>query len=378
MNKKILFLSFLIVSCAEKKQSAQQHGAGGPMPVSITDVPEEVVTVSRTYPGTIVPLNETEIYAEVNGYITGMLVQDGAFVKKGQALYEIDRMRYQAALDQARADLSIAQANLTKVTRDAERYKRLFDDQAIAKQTYDNSLTDMENAHAQVSSAKASVTTANLNYDRAVIRAPFDGVIGISKVRNGALVTPGSTLINTISSIDPIAVDFTVSENDIAFYRSLVGKTNLMADSAIILKTGNNKYYKFPGYISAIDRAANSATGTMTVRAVFKNPDEELSAGVNATLFVKNTTNGKVPLIPYKAVSEQLGEFTVFVVTDSNTVNQTPVKLGMKVGDKVIVQDGLKAGEKIVVDGTQNLRTGAKVMDQSTMADQNKTNNASK
>lgn len=364
----ILSGSLVISSCGNKNQQGQGRPAPGPVPVAISVVPEEIVTGVNNYPGTVVALNQTELRAEVNGYITGILVQDGATVSKGQKLYEIDRTRYQAAQEQAKANLAIAEANLNKVNRDVERYKRLAEQDAIAKQTLDYAMTDLNNAQAQVLSAKAALTSATTDLDRSVIRAPFNGTIGISQVRNGALVSAGTTLINTISSTNPIAVDFQVNEKDIKRFVDVQRNASSLKDSVITLQLSGNITYASPGKISAIDRAVDPSTGTITVRANFENPENILRTGMNTNVLVKNTSTTKMPVIPYKAVTEQLGEFTVFVVTDSSTVDQRPVKLGIKIADKVVINEGVKAGEKIVVEGAQNLQQGVKIVDQSQAA----------
>jgi len=369
MNRNLIFFlsvlsgSLILSSCGNKNQQGQQRPAAGPVPVAIAPVTEEFVTGTNSYPGTVVALNQTELRAEVNGYITSILVADGAAVTKGQKLYEIDRTRYQAAKEQAKANLAIAEANLNKVNRDVERYKRLAEQDAIAKQTLDYALTDLNNAQAQVTSARAALTSASTDLERAVIRAPFNGTIGISQVRNGALVTAGSTLINTISSTNPIAVDFSVNQSDIKQFVDLQGKSSALKDSTITLQVAGHTY-STPGRVTAIDRAVDPSTGTITVRASFENSKNELRAGMNANVLVANTSVEKVPVIPYQAVTEQLGEFTVFVVTDSNTVVQQPVKLGLKMGESVAIREGLKAGENIVTEGTQNLQQGVKVVDQ--------------
>lgn len=359
----ILSGSLLISSCGNKNQQGQQRPEAGPVPVPIATVTEEVVTGINNYPGTVVALNQTELRAEVNGYITGIFVQDGATVTKGQKLYEIDRTRYQASQEQAKATLAIAEANYAKVNRDVDRYKRLAEQDAIAKQTLDYALTDLNNAQAQVMSAKAALTSASTDLNRSVIIAPFTGTIGISQVRTGALVSAGSTLINTISSTNPIAVDFPVNERDIQRFTTIQNSSTAIKDSLIRLQLGADTYQS-PGRVTAIDRAVDPSTGTITVRAAFENAKGLLRAGMNTNVMVANTSTMKVPVIPYQAVSEQLGEFTVFVVTDSSTVVQQPVKLGLKMGERVAISEGLKAGEKIVIEGTQNLQQGVKVVDQ--------------
>ncbi|MCL4638960.1 MULTISPECIES: efflux RND transporter periplasmic adaptor subunit [Olivibacter] len=365
----VLSGSLVLSSCGNKNQQGQQRpGAGGPVPVAIASVPEEIVKGINNFPGTVVALNQTELRAEVNGYITAILVPDGATVTKGQKLYEIDRTRYQAAQEQAKANLAIAEANLNKVNRDVERYKRLAEQDAIAKQTLDYAMTDLNNAQAQVMSARAALTSASTDLERSVIRAPFNGTIGISQVRTGALVSAGTTLINTISSTNPIAVDFAVNERDIKQFVDLQSNSAAsLKDSVITLQLSGNNTYEKPGRVTAIDRAVDPSTGTITVRATFDNPSNVLRAGMNANVLVAANSTTKMPIIPYQAVIEQLGEFKVYVVTDSSTVIQQPVKLGQKIADKVVINEGLQAGQQIVVEGTQNLQPGAKVVDQSKM-----------
>lgn len=358
--------SFLIIgaalaaACGNKQQ---QNQAGGPpaLPVTTATVTEEIVVGKETFPGTVVALNETELRAEVNGYITGISVADGATVAKGQKLYEIDRTRYEAAVEQAQASLAIAEANLNRVGRDVERYRKLAEQDAIAKQTLDYAETDLSNAEAQVASAKAALVTANTNLERSTIKAPFSGTIGIAQVRMGALVSAGTTLINSISSTNPIAVDFPINERNIQRFNELQRSGIVERDSIITLTLSGGALFSKPGKITAIDRAVDPTTGTITVRASFPNPDGLLRAGMNTTVQVSSQSESKQLVIPYRAVIEQLGQSAVFVVTDSSTVDQRIVQLGTRVEDRIVVRNGLKLGETVVTDGLLNLRPGAKV-----------------
>ena len=350
-----------MAACGNKQQ--QQNRAAGPqaIPVSTAPVTEEIVVGTENYPGTVVPLNETELRAEVSGYITGIFVADGAAVSKGQKLYEIDRTRYEAAEQQAKAALAIAEANLNRVKRDVERYRKLAEQDAIAKQTLDYAETDLNNAEAQVVSAQAALVTATTNLNRSVIIAPFGGTIGIAQVRMGALVSAGTTLINSISSVSPIAIDFPVSQADIQRFAELQRRGAIEKDSIITLSLPGGTAYTHSGSISAIDRAVDANTGTITVRASFTNPDGILRAGMNANVQIRSQSETKQVVIPYRAISEQLGQTSVYVLTDSSTVEQRPVRLGLKVTDRVVINEGLALGETVVTDGLINLRPGAKV-----------------
>lgn len=368
MNKTQLFSALLISSglliqsCNSKdnKQQAPMQQADAATPVSMATVNKEIVTGVKSYPANVVALQETEIRAEVSGYITNIFVTDGAYVNKGQRLYEIDRTRYQAAVDQAKANLAIAKANLDRVQKDLQRYQTLADKDAIAKQTLDYAYTDVNNQKAQVQAAEAALTTAQTNLHRSVIVAPFSGTVGISQVRNGALVSAGTTLLNTISSTNPIAVEFQINERDIAEFTKLQA-SGKGSDIYVTLPDGSR--YPEAGRIATIDRAVDSQTGTLKVRASFSNNANTLRSGMNTTLNVASTSVQEEMVIPYKAVFEQLGVFNVYTVTDSSTVVLKQVTLGNKIQDKVVITSGLEAGQKIVLDGAAALRPGTKVVE---------------
>lgn len=370
----ILLGSGLFLAACGNKDGAKQQGAAQmqaqAMPVTMSTVQTEVVTGEHSYPANVVPLQETEIRAEVSGYITNISVADGAFVSKGQKLYEIDRIRYSAAVDQAKANLEIAKANLARVEKDLQRYQTLADKDAIAKQTLDYALTDVNNQKAQVQAAEAALTTARVNLQRSSIVAPFSGNIGISQVRTGALVSAGTTLLNTISSTNPIAVEFQINEKEIMEFSNLQsGKQQ----TQINLTLPDASTYGSNGRISTIDRAVDPQTGTLKVRATFDNPNNTLRAGMNLNLNVLSTSKTEAIVIPYRAIFEQLGSFSVYTVNDSSAVDLKQVTLGQKLGDRVVISTGLNSGDKVVVDGITSLKPGVKVVDKATMAPQQPT-----
>lgn len=370
MNKNYLFSALVISSglfwqsCGSKDGAAtqQQAAAQGEMavPVTFATVEKQIVSGIKSYPASVVPLQETEIRAEVSGYVTKIFVTDGASVSQGQALYEIDGIRYQAAVDQAKANLEIAKANLQRIEKDVTRYQTLAEQDAIAKQTLDYALTDVNTQRAQVQAAQANLTTAQTNMQRSVIRAPFSGAVGISQVRTGALVSPGTTLLNTISSINPIAVEFQVSEREIDEFAAYHSGRN-STDINVLLPSG--EAYPTNGKISTVDRAVDPSTGTIKVRATFANADNKLRAGMNLTMNVRSNSTEEQLIIPFKATQDQLGVYNVYVVGDSSRVEMKHVTLGLKVDDKVVVTSGVEAGDKIVVDGIMNVRSGVKVVE---------------
>ncbi|WP_276495946.1 efflux RND transporter periplasmic adaptor subunit [Pontibacter litorisediminis] len=349
----------ILMSCGGDKAGQQQmNPAAMAVPVNTYKVEEQNVTGQDTYPGKVVALQEVELRPQVGGYITDIYVQDGQRVKAGQKLYEIDRSKYQASYQQAQANLSSAKANLARVQKDLERYERLAERDAIAKQQVDYARTEVQTAQAQVASAQAQVRSASTDLGYSVINAPFSGVIGISQVRVGAQVSPGQPLLNTISSVDPAAVDIVVNEQEIARFSKL--QQGGQPDSLFTMTINNGERYPHNGKLLAIDRAIGRQSGTTTVRVQFPNPNEVLIPGMTVTLNVLNQDIGEQVVIPFKAVTEQLGEFFVYVVQGDSVVQQN-VQLGTRLKGNIVVREGLKPGQQIVTEGVQRLRQGAKV-----------------
>jgi membrane fusion protein, multidrug efflux system len=348
--------TFLVMSCGNSK--APTAPVNAPVPVNAYTVQQERVVGTDTYPGTVVPLNEVELRPQVSGYITNSYVQDGQMVTKGQKLYEIDRTQYQATYNQAQANLRSAQANLERARQDAERYENLAKQDAVARQRVDYARAELSTAQAQVAAARAGVAGASTNLRYSVITAPMSGRIGIAQVKVGSQVSPGQTLINTISADNPIAVDVVINETEVPRFARLQTKT--AADSTFTIQFSDGTKYPLPGKIQAIDRAINPQTGTITVRVGFPNPNRALIPGMTVVLQVRNEDIGQQLVIPHKAVTEQMGEFYTYVISGDSVI-QNKVSLGTRVAGRIVVREGLKAGDKIVVEGTQKLRQGSKV-----------------
>jgi membrane fusion protein (multidrug efflux system) len=353
------FAGLLLIAsaCGNKNQQA----ASGPPPVQVAvlEVKNSDAVYYDEYPAIIRALNEVELRAQVNGYITAIHFKEGEKVRKGQKLYSIDQQQSQAAYQQALANLSVQETNLLRSQKDVERYRALEKQDAIAKQQVDYAEADYQSALKMVEAAKATVRSVQTNVRYSTIVAPFDGTIGISLVRLGAAVTPGQTLLNTISSDDPIAVDITVDQRELYRFSQLLSKRSAKSDSTFRLSFGTEMYPHF-GAISVIDRAVDPQTGSIKMRVTFPNPGHTLRSGMSATLRVLSTSSEKSVLIPFKAVTEQLGEFFVYVV-DSSKVSQRKVLLGRQINTQIIVKNGLEVGETIVTEGVQNLREGSAI-----------------
>ncbi len=353
----VIGLVFLLGGCGDKNQAPVQGPP--PVPVTVKKVSASDAVYYDEYPAILSALNEVELRAQVNGYITAIHFKEGEEIKKGQKLYSIDQQQSEAAYQQALANLQGYEANLIKAEKDVERYRELIKKDAIAKQQVEYAEAAYIAAQKQVDAARATVRSVQTNVRYSTIVAPFDGTIGLSLVRLGASVSPGQTLLNTISSDDPIAVDISVDQKEIYRFTQLLGKKPFKGDSTFRLAFRNEVYPSF-GSLSVIDRAVDPQTGSIKMRVTFPNPDHALRAGMSGTLRVLSAVSKKAMLVPYKAINEQLGEFFVYVV-DSSKVTQRKVSLGKQIGTEVIINSGLEEGETVVTEGVQNLREGSSV-----------------
>ncbi|MCO5935242.1 efflux RND transporter periplasmic adaptor subunit [Mucilaginibacter sp. RB4R14] len=345
-----------ISSCGDKK-SKDAAIAQPPTPVNVVEAKKADAIYYDKYQGTVTALNSVELRSQVGGFITGIFFKEGDVVQKGKPLYEIDRRKYVAAYEQAKANLLSAKANLSKAQKDIDRYNMLLKNDAVARQTVDQATASYEISRSQVAVAQAGVESAATDLSYATIRAPFTGRIGISQVKLGAQVSPGTTLLNTISTGNPIGVDVVINEQNInRFYKLQKAST----DITFLLQTADGTIFNKPGKVFAIDRGVSDQTGTIKVRIQFPNADDQLKDGMSCVLQVLNDNSGDRVQIPYKAITEQMGEFFVFVSQDT-IAKQVKVQLGPRIQSNVVIMDGVKPGDKIITEGFQRLRDGGKI-----------------
>jgi RND family efflux transporter MFP subunit len=345
-------LIFGLAACGDNK--APQQTAPPPVAVSVVAVQSGNATYFDNYPATVTPLQQVDIKPQVSGNIINIFFKDGQHVSRGQKLYEIDQQQYQAAYEQAVANLNVSKANLNKAQQDADRYTELAAKDAIAKQVLDHAIADLESAKRQVDAAKANVESVATNLKYSLISAPFDGTVGISLVKVGTSVYP-QTLLNSISSDDPLAVDIAIDQAQIPRFEIYLQKGARDLDSTFTMTLPDGSYYPYPGHIYLLDRSVDPQTGTLKARLVFPNKQGLLKPGLTTNVRVKHSAGDTTLLVPYKAVVEQLGEFFVYV-SSQNKALQRKVSLGPKIADKVIIRSGLKQGDSIVTDGVQKLR----------------------
>lgn len=356
----IMALSFLLLASCGDKKPVQQPASPPAVPISVYQVSEGNATFYDEYPGTVTSLNEVELRPQVAGYITGIHFRDGQHVTKGMKLYTIDQQQYQASYDQSVANLNVAKANLARAQQDADRYTDLAKKDAIARQTLDHALADLETTKRQVEASEANVQNVRSTLSYSVISSPLTGTIGISQVKMGAAVAPGQSILNTVSSDNPVAVDFAVDEKEITRFVQLQQSGGKSADSTFKIILPDQSQYPEPGHVAFIDRAVDPQTGTIKVRVVFPNARAILKPGMSCTVTVQHNGTGKKILIPYKAVVEQMGEYFVYVVQDSIVV-QSKVQLGTRIKENIIVHEGIAPNVIIATEGIQKLKDSTKV-----------------
>lgn len=350
------FLCFT-VGCGGKENKPSQGALA--IQVATYKVEKGETVAYDEYPATVQPLKQVEIRAMASGYVTGIFFQDGQYIRKGQTLYQIDQQQIQASVDQATANLRVAEANERLARKDADRYIELDRNEAIATQVLDNALAKLETAKLQVQAAKATVQQSRSGLKYTTVYAPISGTIGITQVQLGALITSNQTLLNTLSQDTPMAVDFALEQKEIIRFNRML-RQGTRQDSTFLLTLPDGSSYQYQGKIQLLDRSVDTQTGTIKTRLVFPNPKGMLIAGMTVNVRVRADQKGTSLLIPKKALVEQMGEYFVYVVS-GDSVSQQRVETGTTVNGRVVIRDGLDENTEVVTEGIQKLKNGSKV-----------------
>jgi RND family efflux transporter MFP subunit len=356
----------------------------GSQPVALPDVEvlqvqQEDVPIIHEWIGTLDGLVNADVRAQVTGYLMIQGYEEGAFVKKGQLLFEIDPRPFQAALDQAQGQLAQAKATLAnaqavqrRTELDVERYTPLAKEQAASQQDLDNAvqnnlaaLATIETAKAQIKTYEAAVETAKINLEFTHLVAPIDGIAGRAQLQVGALVSPATGAVTSVSTLDPIKVYFTVGEPQyLAFRKRFPTEESTRADEKTLrieLVLADGSTYPHLGSFNFADRQVDVSTGTIRIAALFPNPNNILRPGGYAKVRVFVDVQHNALLVPQRAVSELQGGYQVAVVDGDNKVNIRSVTVGPQVDRRWVIASGLNAGERIVAEGVQKVRTGVRV-----------------
>ena len=367
----------LIVGAVRPSKSA---GAAAAAPVvEVVKVEQEDVPIYGEWIGTLDGLVNADVRAQVTGYLMKQEYQEGSFVKKGQVLFQIDPRPFQAALDQAQGQLAQAKASLANAeavqgrTRlDVERYTPLAKEQAASQQDLDNAvqnnlaaIASVETAKAQIKTYEAAVETAKINLDFTHLIAPIDGIAGQAQLQVGALVTPSSGVVTSVSTVDPIKVFFTVAEPRYLWWRSRfpTEASRLEADKQLRLKLilADGSTYAREGTFYFADRQVNESTGAIRIAGLFPNPNNVLRPGGYGKVRAVISMEQGALLVPQRAVSELQGGYQVAVVDEHNKATIKTVNVGERVGNRWIIASGLNPGDRVVAEGVQKVRTGASV-----------------
>ncbi len=344
--------------------SSAEAPAPPPPSVEVAPVIQRDTPIYNDWVATLDGFVNAQIQPRVAGYIIKQNYNEGEPVRKGDVLFEIDPRPFIAALDQAKAQLAQAEAQLGKATLDVERDTPLAEARAIARSQLDTEIQAKLGAQASVLAAKAAVEQAELNVEFTKVTSLVSGIAGIAQVQIGNLVGP-SSILTSVSQVDPIKAYFTVSEQVfIDFRRRFPTEQSRLEQRKrmpLQLVLGDGSIYEHTGTISFADREISAATGTIRVAGVFPNPNGLLRpGGYGRVRFSLNTVEGAL-LVPQRAVTELQGSHQVAVVGNDSKVSIRPVVVGDRVGNLWIISSGVKAGERVIVEGLLKVRDGAVV-----------------
>ncbi|EBC1660084.1 multidrug efflux RND transporter periplasmic adaptor subunit AcrA [Salmonella enterica] len=363
--------SLALTGCDDK----QDQQGGQQMPeVGVVTLKTEPLQITTELPGRTVAYRIAEVRPQVSGIILKRNFVEGSDIEAGVSLYQIDPATYQATYDSAKGDLAKAQAaaNIAELT--VKRYQKLLGTQYISKQEYDQALADAQQATAAVVAAKAAVETARINLAYTKVTSPISGRIGKSSVTEGALVQNGqASALATVQQLDPIYVDVTQSSNDFLRLKQELANGSLKQENGkakVDLVTSDGIKFLQSGTLEFSDVTVDQTTGSITLRAIFPNPDHTLLPGMFVRARLQEGTKPTALLVPQQGVTRTpRGDATVLVVGADNKVETRQIVASQAIGDKWLVTDGLKAGDRVVVSGLQKVRPGAQVKVQEITAD---------
>ncbi|BEO56578.1 efflux RND transporter periplasmic adaptor subunit [Serratia sp. CY58181] len=358
----VLGLSLLLSAC-DGQNAGAPTGAGGEQEVGVVTLRGQSVTLSSELTGRVNATMTSDVRPQVDGIIKQRLFTEGAEVKAGQVLYQIDPASYQASYDQAAAQLKNAQATVQSTRLKSQRYAALVKENGVSQQDADDAKAAYLAAVASVAQYQAALETARINLAYTQVRAPIAGRIGISSVTPGALVTASQTdALATIRALDPIYVDLTQSSAQLLKLRRQQAALQRGAVTPVAIKLEDGTSYAHAGKLELTEVAVDEATGSVTLRAVFPNPEHELLPGMYVHATVDNGVDPKAILAPQQGITRNAkGEATALVVDEQNNVAQRTVSAERVVGSNWLIGRGLNEGDRLIVEGTGKVTIGAAV-----------------
>ena len=364
-----LATSIALVGCSKDPKDAQQAGASQQMPpteVGVIVAQPQNVEQSVELSGRTTAFEISEVRPQTSGIILKRLFAEGSYVREGQALYELDSRTNRATFDNAKAALLQQEANLSTLRTKLNRYQQLVSSNAVAKQDYDDLVGQVNVAEAQVAAARAQVKNAEVDLGYSTIRSPISGQTNRSTVTAGALVTANQTEpLVTIQRLDPIYVDINQSSSELLRLRQQLSKGSLDSsnNTRVKLKLEDGSDYPIEGRLAFSDASVNPDTGTVTIRAVFPNPNHLLLPGMFANAQIVQGVIPNAMLVPQIAVTRTpTGQAMAMIVNDKGVVEPRQITTVGIQGQDWIVTEGLKTGEKVIVDGIAKVKAEQKVV----------------
>ncbi|MBA4705282.1 efflux RND transporter periplasmic adaptor subunit [Pseudomonas savastanoi pv. savastanoi] len=367
----VALLAVLGLAGCEQKQQQDHAASTAPKEVEAIEVKAESFTVVDELPGRIEPVRVAQVRARVSGIVLTRNFEEGADVKAGAVLFQIDPAPFKAALSKAQGDLARTEATLFETQATVKRYESLVEIEAVSRQTFDTARSALQNAIAAKKSAQADVETARLNLGYATVKAPISGRIGRAMVTEGALVGQGeTTLLATIQQLDPVYADFTQPVADALQMRAAIqeGRLPKGGEDALSLSVDGTDYQS-TGTLLFTDVAVDRTTGQVSLRARFANPKGVLLPGMYVRVRTPQRVDANAILVPQRAVQRSSdGAARVIVIAQGGTVEVRPVKTGAMQDSRWQITEGLKAGEQVVVGNMTGLNSGDKVVAKSPSA----------
>ena len=359
-----MLLSMMLLACEEGGKGAP--GASGPREVVVIKLEPRREVYTTALAGRIASFQVAEVRPQVGGILQQRLFTEGADVKAGQALYQIDPATYEAALDSAQAALMKSEANVTPARLKAERFRELLAIKAVSKQEYDDAQAAFKQAEADVAVNRAAVKTARINLEYTKVRSPISGRIGKSAFTPGALVTANQAqALTSVRQLDPVYVDITQSSQDLLRLRAQFtnGALRSFAEEAPVrLKLENGAMYPHEGRLQFTDVSVDESTGMVSLRALFPDPEHILLPGMYVRAVITEGVDENALLVPQRALRrDPKGQASVLLVDGGGKAEVRLVDVGRTVGDSWQVLSGLNPGDLVIVEGGQNVRPGMSV-----------------
>ncbi len=365
--KIVMIMSFvaLVLSSCNDEEVKQQT----PQEIPVVKVIKHDVPIFSEYVGQVYGQKDIPIRARVEGFLESIEFQEGSRVEKGQLLYTIDPQSLAAASNAQKSQVTAAQTELSKARADLDRIKPLAATNAVSKSDLDAAQAAYDNAMANLNAAKSNLKSSNIDLSYTQVKSPITGVIGKTMARVGEFVgkDPNPVILNTVSKTDTIIVKFSVTEAQfLTIAKRRIEKINTgeikdhydHADLGVQLMLADESIYDFPGKIDFVDRNIDENTGSILVQASFPNPNGLLRPGMYSKVNVQTDMAKNAIIIPQRCVIELQGQYTVFIVNDSNKVVSRPITIAYKSGDLAAISEGLEQGERIVIDALQKVQTG--------------------